>query len=48
MKPKEVRELRIDAEKLAELIKQLPEAKQEFINGYIQGLTDCKPDRKPA
>lgn len=43
MKPKEVLELKLDAEKLIELIKQLPEKNQEFINGYVQGLADRKP-----
>ena len=41
------KEVRIDAERLVELIKKLPEYKQEFISGYVQGYIDKKEnDRK--
>lgn len=43
------KDLKLSAEQLIELIKQLPESKQEFINGYVQGLSDrISEQEKPA
>lgn len=43
------KDLKLSAEQLIELIKQLPESKQEFINGYVQGLSDkIAEQKKPA
>jgi hypothetical protein len=35
-----VTETRNEAKRIIEMLKQLPKEKQEFVNGYIQGVTD--------
>ena len=35
-----VTETRNEAKTIIEMLKQLPKEKQEFVNGYIQGVAD--------
>ena len=37
-------------ERLIELLKELPQSKQDYINGYIQGVADASKENqnKPA
>lgn len=37
---------RTSAEQLIELIKQLPPEKQEFVNGYVQGVSESVPNEE--
>lgn len=38
-------EIKNDATNIIELIKQLPPEKQEYINGYVQGVADTHKDK---
>lgn len=38
--PTTLNEITKSTEQLIELLKQLPKEKQEFVNGYIQGVKD--------
>lgn len=35
-----------DARELIENLKKLPPSKQEYVNGYVQGIADAIADRK--
>lgn len=36
-----VKEIKTSAEQMIELLKKLPETKQEFVNGYVQGVNEA-------
>ena len=49
MKTVKVKDNNRTVEQLIELLKELPQSKQEYINGYIQGVADAvKEQNKPA
>lgn len=35
-----------DAKELIENLKKLPQEKQEYVNGYVQGIADAIADRE--
>lgn len=35
-----------DAKELIENLKKLPQEKQEYVNGYVQGIADTIADRE--
>ncbi len=42
------KEIRMDTEKLIELLKKLPESKQNFVNGYVQGVSETLTDKEKS
>lgn len=39
---------RADIKQLIELIKRLPESKQNFVNGYVQGVCETLSDKNKS
>ncbi len=43
-----IKEIKTDTEQFINLLKQLPETKQEFINGYVQGISEILADKNKS
>lgn len=43
-----ITEIKNEATTIIEMLKQLPKEKQEFVNGYIQGVADTIAEQKES
>ena len=43
-----ITETKNEAKSIIEMLKQLPKEKQEYVNGYIQGVADTISEKKES